>query len=295
MLLTRINIPRISQPSSDFFQIFQDFFFRVVSRRSGKIATFLFPGYYKRPFFFRFLYALLFLTRLFGLPPSVSAVSYFRLSRQKANVFPRSFFARCVEFANALPGDPFVDRVFSVSFARFFLRRFCEIARSPFRSLSLITIATFPATLRARRFLRHFSSKRQKAPQMLDKPSHSSLISGPFFQNSSLIFDNMQLSQLDNIFFTILIKIIDRTTPTIDKNLSTTGPNVGLSVRRRGDRGLRRGFPLSYATDASSASVCSRRFDAKRFGVVEAKRRTRRLTRQRKGILKRVLFNIPQT
>lgn len=52
----------------------------------------------------------------------------------------------------------------------------------------------------------------------------------------------MQLSQLDNIFFTILIKTIDRTTPTIDKNLSTTGARVGLSVRRRGDRGLRRGF-----------------------------------------------------
>ena len=85
--------------------------------------------------------------------------------------------------------------------------------------------------------LRFVSAFLAFATQVLDAPYFTFRISGFFFQNSSPIFDNIQLSQLDNIFFTILIKIIDKATPTIDKNLSTKSANVGLSVRRRGDRG----------------------------------------------------------
>ena len=107
------------------------------------------------------------------------------------------------------------------------------------------------------------------AKQVLDKPSRRFRISGYFFQNSSPIFDNIQLSQLDNIFFTILIKTIDKTTSISIKSYRQPGarPPFGLAIAVSVAI-----FPFSRNADASSGLLMR----------VQAQRQTRRLIRQRK-------------
>ena len=131
------------------------------------------------------------------------------------------------------------------------------------------------------------------ATQVLDKPSRRLRISGQIFQNSSPIFDNIYLSQLDNIFFTILIKTNDSIMPTIDKKLSTNRRRDARTFQGRDVRVLRRVFPRS-ATARSYSTFFAKRPAPRLDAFSSNAQRADYLTTQRKGILKRVLFDTPQ-